>query len=310
MIKKVLVTGGAGFLGSHLCIRLIGLGYDVTCLDNLSTGSLDNVKTLINHPRFRFIQHDVIYPYEVDCEEIYNLASPASPIQYQLNPIQTAKSNIFGAIHSLELAKRNGAKVLQASTSEIYGDPLIHPQLEDYWGHVNPIGIRSCYDEGKRAAETFFMDYYRQFGVRIKILRIFNTYGPKMAEDDGRVVSNFILQALSNTPITIYGNGSQTRSFCYVDDLIDALISMMASDESVIGPINVGNPEEITILGLAQTIINLTQSSSPILHKELPMDDPIRRKPDIHLAQSLLGWQPRTTLQDGLRHTIRYFRQD
>lgn len=306
--RRILVTGGAGFLGSHLCDRLLADGHDVLCLDNLFTGSKANIRHLLTHPRFEFIRHDIINPIYLEVDEIYNLACPASPVHYQVNPIKTIKTSVMGAINTLGLAKRVHAKILQASTSEVYGDPEVHPQPEAYWGRVNPIGIRSCYDEGKRAAECLMMDYRRQNGVRIKIARIFNTYGPRMAPDDGRVVSNFIVQALRGDAITLYGDGSQTRSFCYVDDMIDGLIRLMATPDDAIGPVNLGNPHESTIRELAEAVIRLTGSASSIVHKPLPQDDPTQRKPDIALARSLLGWEPATPLDDGLAGTIAYFK--
>lgn len=309
-MKRILVTGGAGFIGSHLCTRLVEEGNDVVCLDNYFTGSKRNILHLIGNPLFEVVRQDIINPYHVEVDEIYNLACPASPIHYQYNRIKTIKTSVMGAINMLGLAKRTKAKILQASTSEVYGDPAIHPQVESYWGNVNPIGSRSCYDEGKRCAETLFMDYHYQNNVRIKIIRIFNTYGPKMSIDDGRVVSNFIMQALRGENITIYGDGSQTRSFQYVDDLVEAMIRMMATDDSVTGPVNVGNPGEFTMLELAQKIIELTGSDSKIVHEALPQDDPKQRKPDISLAHQILdGWSPKVPLDEGLKKTIDYFRQ-
>lgn len=305
--KKILVTGGAGFIGSHLCERLLNDGNEVLCLDNYFTGSKNNIIHLLNNPYFELIRHDVVHPFHVDIDEIYNLACPASPVHYQYNPIKTIKTSVMGAINMLGLAKRVKAKVLQASTSEVYGDPQIHPQPESYWGNVNPIGIRSCYDEGKRCAETLFMDYHRQNGVKIKIIRIFNTYGPKMNPNDGRVVSNFIVQALKGEDITIYGDGMQTRSFQYVDDLIEGMIRMMNSNDSFIGPINIGNPGEFTILELANLIIELTNSKSRLIFKPLPDDDPKQRQPDISLAKEELKWEPKVVLKDGLTKTIEYF---
>ena len=307
MKKKILVTGGAGFLGSHLCEKLLEQGNEVICLDNYFTGQKLNIVHLLDNPYFEMIRHDITMPFFIEVDEIYNLACPASPIHYQYNPIKTIKTSVMGAINMLGLAKRIRAKILQASTSEVYGDPSVHPQPESYWGNVNPIGERSCYDEGKRAAETLFMDYYKQNGVPIKILRIFNTYGPRMMPNDGRVISNFIMQALNNEKITIYGDGSQTRSFCYVDDLIDGMIKMMNSDESVIGPVNVGNPEEFTILQLAEQIIKMTGSKSELTFSPLPADDPLQRKPDITKAKQLLNWTPSTQLEEGLTKTIAYF---
>ncbi len=306
--KRVLVTGGAGFLGSHLCERLLAAGDDVVCADNFFTGTKDNIAHLLPDPHFELIRHDVTFPLYVEVDEIYNLACPASPVHYQYDPVQTTKTSVHGAINMLGLAKRVKAKILQASTSEVYGDPHVHPQTEDYWGHVNPIGIRSCYDEGKRCAETLFFDYSRQHKVRIKVARIFNTYGPRMHPSDGRVVSNFIVQALGGEPITIYGEGNQTRSFCYVDDLIEALIRLMATPDDFTGPVNVGNPDEFTILELAQKVIALTGSKSEIVFRPLPSDDPTQRQPDITLARKVLQWAPATRLDDGLRKAIDYFR--
>jgi len=305
--KRVLVTGGAGFLGSHLCARLLGEGHDVLCVDNFFTGTRDNIETLIRNTHFELIRHDVTFPLYVEVDEIYNLACPAAPIHYQYDPVQTTKTSVHGAINMLGLAKRVKAKILQASTSEVYGDPKIHPQREDYWGHVNPIGLRSCYDEGKRCAETLFFDYYRQYRLRIKVARIFNTYGPRMHPNDGRVVSNFIVQALQNKSITVYGDGSQTRSFCYVDDLIDGLVALMESSDDLTGPVNLGNPAEFTILELAQKVIELTGSRSQIVFKPLPSDDPVQRQPDIALARERLEWKPTVPLENGLRRTIAYF---
>ena len=306
--KRILVTGGAGFLGSHLCERLVAAGHDVLCVDNYFTGRRENVAHLIGHPRFEIMRHDVTFPLYVEVDEIYNLACPASPIHYQHDPVQTTKTSVHGAINMLGLAKRLRAKILQASTSEVYGDPQVHPQREGYWGHVNPIGFRSCYDEGKRCAETLFFDYHRQHKLRIKVARIFNTYGPRMHPQDGRVVSNFIMQALAEEPITIYGDGSQTRSFCFVDDLIEGLIRLMETPDEVTGPMNIGNPVEMTIKELAEAVIELTGSSSKLVHKALPQDDPIQRQPDIGFARSALGWEPQVTLRDGLSKTISYFR--
>lgn len=309
-MKRVLVTGGAGFIGSHLCERLLSEGSDVICLDNYFTGSKDNIRHLLDNHNFELVRHDVTTPYYAEVDEIYNLACPASPPHYQYNPIKTMKTSIYGAMNMLGLAKRTKAKILQASTSEVYGDPAVHPQVESYWGNVNPIGIRSCYDEGKRAAETLFMDYHRQNGVRIKIIRIFNTYGPRMNPNDGRVVSNFIVQALKNENITIYGDGSQTRSFQYVDDLIEVMTRMMATDDNFIGPVNTGNPGEFTMLELAQKVIELTNSKSEIVFHPLPSDDPKQRKPDISLAkEKLKGWEPQIRLEEGLKKTIEYFEQ-
>ncbi|WP_071146871.1 UDP-glucuronic acid decarboxylase family protein [Bacteroides ihuae] len=308
-MKRILVTGGAGFIGSHLCERLLSEGNDVICVDNYFTGSKDNIRHLLNNHNFELVRHDVTSPYSAEVDEIYNLACPASPPYYQYNPIKTMKTSIYGAMNMLGLAKRVKAKILQASTSEVYGDPAVHPQVESYWGNVNPIGIRSCYDEGKRAAETLFMDYHRQNNVRIKIIRIFNTYGPRMNSNDGRVVSNFIVQALHGEDITIYGTGTQTRSFQYVDDLIEAMLRMMATEDSFIGPVNVGNPGEFTMLELAQKIIDLTNSRSKIVFLPLPGDDPKQRQPDITLAKEKLGgWEPSIKLEEGLKKTIEYFK--
>ncbi len=307
-MERILVTGGAGFLGSHLCERLIEAGHEVLCLDNFFTGNKNNIMPLLGHPRFEMIRHDIIDPILLEVDQIYNLACPASPVHYQYNPIKTIKTNVMGAINILGLAKRLNAKVLQASTSEVYGDPEINPQKEDYWGRVNPIGIRSCYDEGKRAAECLMMDYHRKNHVKIKIARIFNTYGTRMAINDGRVVSNFIIQALKGEDITIYGNGSQTRSFCYVDDLISGLVSLMETADDFTGPVNLGNPQEFTILELARIVIRLTGSGSQIVFRPLPSDDPTQRKPDISLAKKVLSWQPRIDLEAGLEKTIVYFR--
>jgi UDP-glucuronate decarboxylase len=306
--KRVLVTGGAGFLGSHLCERLVESGFDVLCVDNFFTGSKQNIMHLLGKPNFELLRHDITFPLYVEIDEIYNLACPASPIHYQLDPVQTTKTSVHGAINMLGLAKRVKARILQASTSEVYGDPRIHPQTEDYWGHVNPIGYRACYDEGKRCAETLFFDYHRQHGLPIKVARIFNTYGPRMHPNDGRVVSNFIVQALKNQPISVFGDGSQTRSFCYVDDLIEGLIRLMDSPEKLTGPINLGNPHEFTILQLAQKVIRLTTSSAEIQFKPLPQDDPMQRRPDIALAAAKLGWAPSIQLEEGLKQTIAYFR--
>jgi UDP-glucuronate decarboxylase len=307
---RVLVTGGAGFLGSHLCERLLGKGNDVLCVDNFFTGSKANIKRLLSHPHFELLRHDITFPLYVEVDEIYNLACPASPIHYQFDPVQTTKTSVHGAINALGLAKRVKAKILQASTSEVYGDPQVHPQTEDYWGHVNPVGLRSCYDEGKRCAETLFFDYRRQHGLQIKVARIFNTYGPRMHPNDGRVVSSFIVQALQGGPITVFGDGSQTRSFCYVDDLIEALIRIMDTPEEFTGPVNIGNPVEYSILNLAETIIELTGSRSEIVFKKLPQDDPLQRRPDISLAKKHLDWQPEVALKDGLRKTIEYFKRN
>jgi UDP-glucuronate decarboxylase len=306
--RRVMVTGGAGFLGSHLCERLLEDGCDVLCVDNFFTGTKDNIEHLVENTRFELMRHDVTFPLYVEVDEIYNMACPAAPIHYQFDPVQTTKTSVHGAINMLGLAKRVKAKILQASTSEVYGDPQIHPQVENYWGHVNPIGLRSCYDEGKRCAETLFFDYHRQHQVRIKVPRIFNTYGPRMHPNDGRVVSNFIVQALRGEPITVYGDGQQTRSFCYVDDLVDALMRMMATADDVTGPVNVGNPGEFTMMELAQKVIELTGSKSQIVKKPLPSDDPKQRQPDITLAKKALGWEPTTPLAEGLKKTIEYFR--
>lgn len=305
---RVLVTGGAGFLGSHLCDRLVREGCDVICMDNLFTGSKDNIRHLLDNPYFEFIRHDVTQPVFVECDQIYNLACPASPVQYQRDPIYTAKTSVYGALNALGLAKRTGARILQSSTSEVYGDPECHPQPETYRGSVNPIGPRSCYDEGKRTAETLFFDYHRQHHVDIKVVRIFNTYGPRMDIGDGRVVSNFIVQALKGEDITIYGDGSQTRSFCYVDDLIDGLVRLMNSRDGFTGPVNIGNPGEFSIRQLAGMILELTGSDSRLVFQELPVDDPVQRKPDISLAQKELGWKPLTDLKDGLAKTVEYFK--
>jgi UDP-glucuronate decarboxylase len=307
--KRVLVTGGAGFLGSHLCDRLLAAGHEVVCADNLFTGSKRNIAHLHGHPRFEFMRHDVTFPLFIEVDEIWNLACPASPIHYQHDPVQTTKTSVHGAINMLGLAKRLRVPIFQASTSEVYGDPEQHPQREDYWGHVNPIGPRSCYDEGKRCAETLFFDYHRQHGLQIKVARIFNTYGPRMHPNDGRVVSNFIVQALQNQPITIYGEGQQTRSFCFVDDLIDGFLKLMSTDAATTGPINLGNPGEFTIRELAEKIIGLTGSSSRIEQRPLPADDPRQRRPDISRARSQLGWEPKVDLDTGLRSTIAYFEQ-
>jgi UDP-glucuronate decarboxylase len=308
-MKRILVTGGAGFLGSHLCERLLANGDDVLCVDNFFTGNKANVAHLIDHPRFELMRHDVTFPLYVEVDEIYNLACPASPIHYQYDPVQTTKTSVHGAINMLGLAKRTGAKILQASTSEVYGDPEIHPQPEHYWGRVNPVGIRSCYDEGKRCAETLFFDYSRQHGVRIKVARIFNTYGPRMHPNDGRVVSNFIVQALLGDDITIYGSGTQTRSFCYVDDLIEAMTRLMATADDFTGPINIGNPGEFTIHDLAAGVLQLTGSNARLIFQPLPMDDPKQRQPDIALARQVLAWEPQVQLADGLEKTIEYFRE-
>lgn len=308
-MKKILVTGGAGFLGSHLCDRLVEQGHHVLCVDNYFTGSKKNIEHLLDKPNFEVLRQDICFPLYIEVDEIYNLACPASPKYYQQDPIQTTKTSILGAYNLLGLAKRTGAKILQASTSEVYGDPKVHPQPESYWGHVNPIGIRSCYDEGKRAAETLFFDYHRQHDVRIKVMRIFNTYGPRMAADDGRVVSNFIVQVLQGEPLTIYGDGSQTRSFCYVDDLIDGMMKLMASDDTITGPFNIGNPGEFTIAELADLVLFLTESKSEIQVFNLPEDDPKQRRPDISYAKLVLKWVPSTDLVSGLERTIDYFKK-
>jgi UDP-glucuronate decarboxylase len=307
-MERILITGGAGFLGSHLCERLMQAGHEIICVDNFFTGNKQNILPLLGNPRFELIRHDIINPLYLEVDQIYNMACPASPVHYQHNPIKTIKTNIMGTINVLGLAKRLNVKILQASTSEVYGDPEVHPQREDYWGKVNPIGIRSCYDEGKRAAECLMMDYHRKNHVKVKIARIFNTYGTRMAINDGRVVSNFIVQALRGEDITVYGNGLQTRSFCYVDDLISGLIKMMATGDDVNGPVNIGNPTEFTIMDLAEAIIRLTGSRSKIIFSPLPPDDPTQRKPDISLAAQLLGWQPEIGLVEGLKNTIDYFR--
>jgi UDP-glucuronate decarboxylase len=309
-MTKILITGGAGFLGSHLCDRLIKKGHDVLCVDNFFTGNKKNVSHLLSNSKFELIRHDVTFPLYVEVDQIYNLACPASPIHYQYDPVQTTKTSVHGAINMLGLAKRVKAKILQASTSEVYGDPEVHPQTEDYWGRVNPVGIRSCYDEGKRCAETLFFDYWRQHQLEIKVMRIFNTYGPRMHPNDGRVVSNFIVQALKNEPISIYGDGSQTRSFCYVDDLIEGMIKFMETDKSVTGPINVGNPQEFTMLELAELVLKLTASQSKLTFKSLPEDDPKQRQPDIGLAKTKLDWEPIVKLEDGLKETISYFKNE
>ena len=305
--KRILVTGGAGFLGSHLCERLIEKGNEVICLDNYYTGSKKNIFHLMNNENFELLRHDICFPLYVEVDEIYNLACPASPIHYQYDPVQTTKTSVHGSINMLGLAKRQGARIFQASTSEVYGDPEVHPQDETYWGRVNPIGRRSCYDEGKRCAETLFFDYYRQHKLKIKVARIFNTYGPRMHPNDGRVVSNFIIQALKNKDITIYGDGKQTRSFCFVDDLIDAILLFMGTDDNYTGPMNIGNPDEFTIENLANKVIDLTNSNSNIIYKPLPEDDPKQRKPDISLAKEKMNWKPETSLIDGLKSTIHYF---
>jgi UDP-glucuronate decarboxylase len=305
--KRVLVTGGAGFLGSHLCERLVRDRHEVICLDNCFTGTKENIVRLLGNPLFEFVRHDVTFPLYVEVDEIYNLACPASPIHYQHDPIQTTKTSVHGAINMLGLAKRVKAKILQASTSEVYGDPSIHPQREDYWGNVNPIGMRACYDEGKRCAETLFFDYHRQLQLQIKVARIFNTYGPRMHPNDGRVVSNFIVQALRGAPITVFGNGAQSRSFCYVDDLVDGLVALMNTGDGFTGPVNLGNPDEFTMLQLAERVIEMIGSRSGIVFNPLPPDDPRQRQPDIALARRTLGWEPKVKLQEGLKHTIAYF---
>ncbi len=305
--KRVLVTGGAGFLGSHLCERLLQAGNDVLCVDNYFTGRKDNIAHLLAEPHFEALRHDITFPLYVEVDEIYNLACPASPVHYQFDPVQTTKTSVLGAINMLGLARRVGARILQASTSEVYGDPTVHPQTEDYRGNVNPLGPRACYDEGKRCAETMFFDYLRQHKLRIKVARIFNTYGPRMHPNDGRVVSNFIMQALRGEPITVYGDGRQTRAFCYVDDLIEGLVGLMATEDAVTGPINIGNPNEVTVLELARLAIRLTGSPARILHRELPPDDPVQRCPDITRVRALLGWEPKIDLETGMQRTIKYF---
>ncbi len=306
--NRVLVTGGAGFLGSHLCERLLADGFDVLCVDNFFTGRKENILGLLDNPHFEMLRHDVTFPLYVEVDRIYNLACPASPVHYQFDPVQTTKTSVHGAINMLGLAKRVKARILQASTSEVYGDPEVHPQPEEYWGRVNPIGIRSCYDEGKRCAETLFFDYYRQHQLEIKVMRIFNTYGPRMHPNDGRVVSNFIVQALQGHDITIYGDGQQTRSFCYVDDLIDGMVRLMESDSDFTGPVNVGNPTEFTMLELAECVLKIVGGSSKLVFKPLPQDDPKQRQPNIELAKEKLGWQPKVSLEDGLKETVAYFR--
>jgi UDP-glucuronate decarboxylase len=306
--RRILVTGGAGFLGSHLCAKLITAGHEVLCVDNFYTGRRTNLAALLSHPALEVMRHDICFPLYVEVDEIYNLACPASPIHYQFDPVQTTKTSVHGSINMLGLAKRVKAKILQASTSEVYGDPQVHPQPETYWGHVNPVGLRSCYDEGKRCAETLFFDYYRQHRVRIKVARIFNTYGPHMHPQDGRVISNFIVQALQGDDLTVYGKGEQTRSFCYVDDLIDGLMALMQSPDEVVGPVNLGNPGEYTVLELAEMVLKLTGGRSKIVFKPLPQDDPTQRQPDITVARSTLGWEPKVPLQEGLERTIQYFR--
>lgn len=309
MKKKILVTGGAGFIGSHLCKKLLELNNEVICMDNFFTGTKDNIAQLFDNPSFEVMRHDVVLPYSLEADEIYNLACPASPTHYQFDGVQTIKTSVMGAINALDMARRTRAKVLQTSTSEVYGDPAVHPQVESYWGNVNPIGIRSCYDEGKRCAETLFMDYHRMNNVRIKLIRIFNTYGPNMDPEDGRVVSNFIIQCLKGKDITIYGDGSQTRSFQYIDDLIDAMIRMMATSDSFTGPVNIGNPNEMSMVDLANLIIELTNSKSKIVFSDLPLDDPRKRKPDISLAKQVLNWEPKVPVREGLLATIEYFKK-
>jgi UDP-glucuronate decarboxylase len=309
-LERIIVTGGAGFLGSHLCERLLADGHEVICVDNFFTGSKSNIAHLLADPRFEMIRHDVTFPLYIEADAIYNLACPASPVHYQFDPVQTTKTSVHGAINMLGLAKRIKAKILQASTSEVYGDPEVHPQTEDYWGRVNPIGIRSCYDEGKRCAETLFFDYWRQHRLRIKVVRIFNTYGPRMHPNDGRVVSNFIVQALKGNDITIYGEGTQTRSFCYVDDLIDAMVRAMNTPDDFTGPVNIGNPREFTILQLAELVLKMTGSRSKLVFKSLPSDDPRQRQPNISMAKEVLGWSPTTELERGLERTIKYFKGD
>ena len=308
MNKKILVTGGGGFIGSHLCEKLLNQGNDVLCVDNFYTGNKSNIKHLLSNPSFELLRHDITFPLYVEVDEIYNFACPASPVYYQKDPVQTTKTSVHGAINMLGLAKRVKAKIIQASTSEVYGDPEIHPQTEDYWGKVNPIGIRSCYDEGKRCAETLFFDYYRQHQLDIKVIRIFNTYGPRMQPNDGRVVSNFIVQALANKDITIYGDGKQTRSFCFISDLVEGIIRMMNSPKGFTGPVNMGNPEEFTMLALAESVLRLTGSQSKIIFKPLPLDDPKQRQPDITLAKKHLNWEATVSLEDGLKETITYFK--
>jgi len=308
-MKRILVTGGAGFLGSHLCERLLNDGNEILCVDNFYTGRRANIIHLLKNPMFEVLRHDICFPLYVEVDEIYNLACPASPVHYQFDPVQTTKTSVHGAINMLGLAKRVKAKILQASTSEVYGNPTVHPQRESYWGNVNPIGLRSCYDEGKRCAETLFFDYHRQHRLRIKVARIFNTYGPRMHPNDGRVISNFIVQALRGAPITVYGKGNQTRSFCYVDDMIEGLIRLNDSPDDFTGPVNLGNPQEFTILELANLIIDMTKSRSKIVFKPLPEDDPLQRQPDITLAKKVLKWQPQVSLEDGLKETIRYFKK-
>lgn len=309
MLKRILVTGGGGFIGSHLCEKLLKGGSEVLCVDNFFTGAKNNIAHIMNNPYFEAMRHDITFPLYVEVDEIYNLACPASPIHYQVDPVQTIKTAVHGAINMLGLAKRLKTKILQASTSEVYGNPAVHPQPETYWGSVNPIGVRSCYDEGKRCAETLFFDYHRQHKLKIKVARIFNTYGPRMHLNDGRVVSNFIIQALSGEDITVYGDGTQTRSFCYIDDMVDGLIKLMNTPDDLTGPVNLGNPSEISILELVEKVLKITKSRSKIVYKPLPQDDPVRRCPDITLAKKRLGWQPKTNLEDGLKKTIEYFKR-
>ncbi|MBX7199482.1 MAG: SDR family oxidoreductase [Rhodospirillaceae bacterium] len=307
-MTRIVVTGGAGFIGSHICERLLAAGHEVLCVDNFFTGRRQNISPMLKNSSFELIRHDVTFPLYIETDQIYNLACPASPVHYQFDPVQTTKTSVHGAINMLGLAKRTKAKILQASTSEVYGDPAIHPQVESYWGNVNPIGPRACYDEGKRCAETLFFDYYRQHKLRIKVVRIFNTYGPRMLPDDGRVVSNFAVQALKGEPITVYGKGDQTRSFCYVDDTVDGIIRLMEAPDDVTGPVNIGNPVETTVYELAEKIIKLAKSSSKIIHKPLPQDDPVRRRPDIAIAKGKLAWEPKVALDDGLERTVQFFR--
>jgi len=309
MLRRILVTGGGGFIGSHLCEKLLKGGSEVLCVDNFFTGAKDNIAHIMNNPYFEAMRHDITFPLYVEVDEIYNLACPASPIHYQLDPVQTIKTAVHGAINMLGLAKRLKTKILQASTSEVYGNPAVHPQPETYWGSVNPIGVRSCYDEGKRCAETLFFDYHRQHKLKIKVARIFNTYGPRMHLNDGRVVSNFIIQALSGEDITVYGDGTQTRSFCYIDDMVDGLIKLMNTPDDLTGPVNLGNPSEISILELVEKVLKITKSRSKIVYKPLPQDDPVRRCPDITLAKKRLGWQPKTNLEEGLKKTVGYFKR-
>ena len=308
-MTRIVVTGGAGFIGSHICERLLAAGHEVLCVDNFFTGRRQNITKLLANSNFELIRHDVTFPLYIEADQIYNMACPASPVHYQFDPVQTTKTSVHGAINMLGLAKRTKAKILQASTSEVYGDPAIHPQVESYWGNVNPIGPRACYDEGKRCAETLFFDYYRQHKLRIRVVRIFNTYGPRMLPDDGRVVSNFAVQALKNEPITVYGKGDQTRSFCYVDDTVDGIIRLMDAPDDVTGPVNIGNPVETTVYELAEKIIKLAKSSSKIIHKPLPQDDPVRRRPDITVAKGKLAWEPKVALDDGLGRTVHFFRE-